>query len=102
MTPSIQFRQEAIKRAARMGITDQVKLIAAAQAIETFVWGGLAPIERPASTLATLTGDAEAIKAVIRGLIADESRDSNQRIKLHDALGVWERFIADVSAALGE
>ena len=79
--------------------TEPRRILALAKEIETWFWGGFAPIEKPPTPLSTIEEAAAATKARVLEL-ALNSADAALARDLEGSLAYYERFIAEVHGAI--
>ncbi|HKS73265.1 MAG TPA: hypothetical protein VJQ82_08710 [Terriglobales bacterium] len=91
--------QHALGTAREAGKVVPSEVLDIAKKIETWFWGGFAPIERPPTPLSTIE---EAAQATINrvGELAEGTADLALRADLVEAAGMFQRFVADVHGAI--
>lgn len=98
---AISIRQAALDHVKHFGaevIGTAEKMVEEAKKIETFLWGGMAPIEKPPTPFSTIEEAAGATLLRVKELARNAPTDVAH--KLLEAIPHFERFVADVNAAL--
>ena len=70
-----------------------------AKEIETYLWGGFAPIEKAPTPLNTIEDHVQAIRQHLSDIIANHG-DPQRALAIGDCSGTLERFAADISMLL--
>lgn len=96
-----QLRVECLKMAVNIGISDVNRAIDYAKEFEAYAWGGFAPVIKPATPLSTIREAAQATATLLDEYIGN-CANREKRGKVKDAEAQWTRFIADLTAALGD
>lgn len=99
----LEVRTDAIKLALDSYCGDEVnakKIVDVAITYEKYIWGRFAPNDKAPTPLSTIKEAAEATRDLLAELQRNSADEALQH-RLATSLETWERFQADLEAALG-